>query len=97
MILKFIAVLIGLFILLFFVEKGANKILGVEKKKISKTPGKNVGRWDRGIIFVSFLITFWFVITINSAIITKLYWLTHLALLIGLPGNYGIYLFERTG
>lgn len=44
MILKFIAVLISLFIVLFFVEKGVNKILGVEVMKISETPGKNVDR-----------------------------------------------------
>lgn len=96
MILKFIAVLISLFIVLFFVEKGVNKILGVEEMKISETPGKNVDRWGRGIILVSFLITLWFVITINSDIITKLYWMTYLALLTGFQAILEFVFFKES-
>ena len=81
--MEFILFLIGLLILLLVVEKITNKILGVEKKKISETSGKNIDRWGRGIILVIFLSTLWFVITIDSDILTKLYWMTNLALLIG--------------
>ncbi|WP_404451870.1 DUF4181 domain-containing protein [Virgibacillus necropolis] len=81
--MKFVAFFIGLLILLFVVEKVTNKILGVERKKVSETSGKNLDFWGRGIILVIFLSTLWFVITNNSDILTKFYWMTYLALLIG--------------
>ncbi|KQU19443.1 hypothetical protein ASG65_23890 [Bacillus sp. Leaf13] len=51
----FIIVFIILGILL---EKTINKLLGVEKKKISGTSGKIVDQWGRGVILVIFLCTF---------------------------------------
>lgn len=56
-------VLIILVILVFLLEKIVNKLLGVEKKKVSETSGKNVDRWGRGIILVIFLGTLPFVVT----------------------------------
>ncbi|MFE0505276.1 DUF4181 domain-containing protein [Peribacillus butanolivorans] len=42
----------------FLLEKTINKLLGVEKKKISETSGKIVDRWGRGVILVIILCTF---------------------------------------
>ena len=52
----FFIFLIVLLILFFLLEKTINKLLGIKvEKKISETSGKNVDRWGRGILFVSFL------------------------------------------
>lgn len=37
------------------IEVGIYKLLGVEKKRISETPGRKVDAWGRGIILVIFL------------------------------------------
>lgn len=68
---------------MLLIEKITNKILGVQKKKVSETPGKNIDRWGRGIILVIFLSTLWFVITNDSDKILKLFWMTYLVLSIG--------------
>ena len=47
-----------LIILLLLIEKLINKILGVKKKKISETAGKNIDRWRRGLILVIFICTY---------------------------------------
>ena len=44
-----------LVILVVLLEKGINKILGVEKRKVSETSGKKVDQWGRGIILILFL------------------------------------------
>ena len=60
-ILKFFVFLVVL-VILGLLEKPINKLLGVEKKKISETPGKKVDRWGRGIILAVFLCALPFVI-----------------------------------
>ena len=52
-----LALISVLFILGVLLEKGINKLLGVEKKKVSETSGKKVDRWGRGIILILFLCT----------------------------------------
>ena len=42
---------------MFLLEKILNRLLGVEKKKVSETSGKRVDRWGRGIILILFLCT----------------------------------------
>ncbi|MFJ7978542.1 DUF4181 domain-containing protein [Peribacillus sp. JNUCC 23] len=79
MIVPFIIVLI---ILGFLLEIIINKLLGVEKKKISETSGKKVDRWGRGIILVIFLCTLPFVIT-KDINVMKWYWILYLILLLG--------------
>lgn len=61
LILKFFVFLVVL-VILGLLEKPSNKLLGVEKKKISETPGKKVDRWGRGIILAVFLCALPFVI-----------------------------------
>ncbi|MGE8081612.1 DUF4181 domain-containing protein [Peribacillus loiseleuriae] len=78
-IVPFIIVLIILVILL---EKIINKLLRVEKKKISQTSGKNVDRWGRGIILILFLCTLPFFITGETSFI-KWYWILYLIVLLG--------------
>jgi hypothetical protein len=78
----FLVVIIVLIILLFLLEKIINKLLGVEKKKISETSGKNVDRWGRGIILVIFLCTLPFVIT-KDINVMMWYWILYLILLLG--------------
>ncbi|OCA90327.1 hypothetical protein A8F95_21240 [Bacillus wudalianchiensis] len=76
-------VVLTLSLLLFIaLEKLINKLLGVEKKKISTTSGKNIDRRGRIILAVIFLCTLPFVITkgINS---NKWYWIVYLILLLG--------------
>ena len=76
--------LVFIFVLLFLgglLEKGINKLIGVEKKKISETSGKKVDRWGRGIILVIFLSTLPFVVTWTNII--KWYWIVYLVLLLG--------------
>ena len=55
-------------------EKILNRLLGVEKKKISETPGKNVDRWGRGIILIFFLSTLPFFI-MGYVPLIKWYWI----------------------
>ncbi|WP_088102951.1 DUF4181 domain-containing protein [Halalkalibacter urbisdiaboli] len=81
--MKYVVFLIVLLILMLLIEKLTNKILGVQKKKVSETPGKIIDRWGRGIILVIFLSALWFVITNDSDKILKLFWMTYLALLLG--------------
>ena len=73
---------IMLIILILFLEKIINKLVGVEKKKISETSGKNVDRWGRGIILVIFLCTLPFVITKDTNVI-KWYWILYFFLILG--------------
>ena len=55
--------IIVLIIIGFFLEKGVNKLLGVEKKRISETSARSIDRWGRGIILVVSLSTLPFVMT----------------------------------
>ena len=77
--LVFIVVLIILIVLL---EKGINKLLGVEKKKVSETSGKKVDQWGRGIILILFLCTLPFFIMEETSFM-KWYWIPYLIVLLG--------------
>ncbi len=72
-----------IFILLsVLIERVIRKQLGVEKKKISETAGKNVDRWGRGIILVTFLATFPYFIEKEDEIV-KWYWMSYYVILMG--------------
>ena len=75
-------VLVIFVIFWFLLEKIINKLLGVEKKKVSETIGKNVDRWGRGIILVIFLGTLPFVIT-EGINVMMWYWILYFILLLG--------------
>lgn len=77
--LVFIAVLL---ILGFLLEKGVNKLLGVEKKKISDTSAKSINRWGRGIIMVIFLSTLPFVVA-SDVNTMKWFWIVYFIILLG--------------
>ncbi|CDQ21258.1 protein of unknown function [Halobacillus karajensis] len=81
--MEFLALLILLIALMFVTEKVTNKILRVEKVKISETSGKPLDRWGRGIILLVFLCTLWFVIDFNSDALIKYYLMTYLAIILG--------------
>ena len=77
-------VLISVFsILVVLLEKGINKLLGVEKKKVSETSGKKVDRWGRGMILILFLCTLPFYVMGDTTFI-KWYWILYLIVLLGL-------------
>ncbi|MGE8077681.1 DUF4181 domain-containing protein [Peribacillus loiseleuriae] len=82
LVLIIVPFIIVLIILAFLLEKIINKLLRVEKKKISETSGKNVDRWGRGIILVIFLCTLPFVITKDTNVM-KWYWIFYFILLVG--------------
>jgi dipeptide/tripeptide permease len=69
-------------ILVFLLDKILNKLLGIEKKKISETSGRKIDRWGRGIILVIFLCTLPFVITQDTNVI-KWYWILYVILVMG--------------
>lgn len=48
-------IIILLFLLVFLLEKGIEKFLGIKRKPLSKTPGKRVDQWGRTIIVVIFI------------------------------------------
>lgn len=71
-----------LFILGIVLEKAINKLLGVEKKKVSETFGKKVERWGRGIILVLALCTLpFFIMKATSSM--KWFWILYLIVLLG--------------
>ncbi|WP_391560023.1 DUF4181 domain-containing protein [Robertmurraya sp.] len=81
--MKFIVILAVLLLLFYVLEKLINKFLGVEKKKISDTPGKKIDQWGRGIILVIFLTILWSTVNNDSIFIKKLFWMSYLILLGG--------------
>lgn len=81
--MKFIVLLAVLLLLFFVLEKVINKFLGVEKKKISDTPGKKIDQWGRGITLFIFLFALWFVVDSDSFLVKKLFWMSYLILLGG--------------
>jgi hypothetical protein len=81
--LRFLALIIVLLVVMYLLEKVINKLLGVKKKKISETPGRNVDRWGRSIILVIYLSTLWFVPSGESLFIIKLYWISFFILIFG--------------
>ncbi|MCP3029008.1 DUF4181 domain-containing protein [Halobacillus sp. A5] len=81
--MEFVAFLIVLIAMMFVTEKITNKILRVEKVRISETSGKNLDRWGRGIILLVFIITLWFVIDLNSDALIKYYLMAYLAIILG--------------
>lgn len=76
-------VLIILFLVVFIVEKGLNKLLGVKKQKISRTPGKNVDRRGKTIIVIPFLVAIPFVVLSESSAAMKGFWILYMIILIG--------------
>ena len=78
----FWVLIIVLGILMFLVEKIVNKFLGIEKKRISETSGKNVDRWGKGIILVIFLCALPFVVAQDTNFI-KLTWILYIIVLLG--------------
>lgn len=65
-------------------EVGINKLLGVEKKRISETPGRKIDAWGRGIILVIFLTTLFFSNKQNIDLFEmKWFWLGYFILLYG--------------
>lgn len=81
--MKVLVFLIILIILVFFLDEIINKLLHVEKKKISETTGKKLNRWGRGIILFIFLFTLPFVIFGDSTNFIKWYWIIYLTVLMG--------------
>lgn len=75
--------LIVLIIMLALIEKIVNKMLGIQREKLSETPGRNIDRWGRSILLISYLITLWFVIANDSDVTMKLYSMTYLTLFLG--------------
>lgn len=75
--------LIVLAIFGFLLEKLLNKLLGVEKRKISETPGKKVDQWGKGIIAVIFLCCFLFVVQNKMTLNLKWYWIVYFTINFG--------------
>ncbi len=61
-----ILVLFAIILLLFPLEKVLYKLLGVEKKKISDTSGKNIDRWSVVLSYSSFYVRICFLILVTS-------------------------------
>ena len=80
--LKFLIVIVVLIIFGLLLEKLLNKLLGIERKKISDTSGKRVDRWGRGIVVVIFLSTYWFIIDEDSNFI-KAFWMLYFIFILG--------------
>ena len=78
----FIGYLVVFRILVFSLEKISNKLLGVEKRKISETSGKNFDRWGKGIILVISLciLPFAFMKTVYGI---KWFWIIYTAIIWG--------------
>ena len=71
-------------ILVVLLEKGINKLLGVEKRKVSETSGKKVDQWGRVIILILFLCTLpIFIMKETSFSFMKWYWILYLIGLLG--------------
>ncbi|RDW20259.1 hypothetical protein CWR48_06050 [Oceanobacillus arenosus] len=62
LILWALAFIFILFVLGFLLENWFNRLLGVEKKKISETPGKKFEKWGRGIFILFYVCTLPFMI-----------------------------------
>jgi len=84
LVVRFLILIIVLAIFFFLLEKIINKLLGVEKKKISETSGKKVDQWGRGIILV-FLCTlpFYTFYAMEDTTFIKWYWILYLIVLLG--------------
>nr|WP_255731589.1 DUF4181 domain-containing protein [Solibacillus sp. MA9] len=82
LIVRFLILIIVLTIFLFLLEKILNKLLGVEKKKISESSGKKVDKWGRVIILVIFLCTFPFFVVQETNVMIW-YWMIYLTALLG--------------
>ncbi|WP_409292887.1 DUF4181 domain-containing protein [Peribacillus sp. SCS-37] len=67
---------------IFLLEKFTNKWLGVEKKKLSETPGKKVDFWVRVSITALFICTIPFLVS-GDVFIPKWYWIVYLTVLFG--------------
>ncbi|MDM5219672.1 DUF4181 domain-containing protein [Peribacillus sp. NJ11] len=79
--MEFLVFFIILIIFSLFIDKFLRKWLGVEKKKISETSGKNIDRWGRGIILFIFLCILPFAVEDRNVI--KWYWICFLIVSMG--------------
>ncbi|NYF23398.1 DUF4181 domain-containing protein [Sporosarcina sp. JAI121] len=75
-------VFIIVLVISFLLDKILNKLLGIEKRKISETSGRKIDRWGRGIILVIFLCTLPFVVTQDTNVM-KWYWILYIIVLLG--------------
>ncbi|KGP73299.1 DUF4181 domain-containing protein [Pontibacillus yanchengensis] len=71
-------------VLVFFIslEKLLRKRLGIQKQKISNTPGKKVYHWGKGVIVVVFLCCLPYAITLND-LMMRWFWIGYLSILLG--------------
>lgn len=81
--LKLLIFFIILLVFVLLLEKILNRLLGVEKKRISETPGKNVDRRGRGIILILFLCTIPFYAMAEDISFMKWYWMLYMIILLG--------------
>lgn len=81
--MKFIAFFVALFILLFLLDKILIKLFGIKKKKIADTPGKKIDFWGRIIILIIVLVPLWYVFSLDSDFILKLYFMFQFTLIFG--------------
>lgn len=79
LILIFIPVLITLGLV---AEKRINRLIGVEKKKLSETSAKHIDRWGKGIILVIALTTLPFILKMDIKNM-KWYWIGYFMLSLG--------------
>ena len=78
----YIGFFIGLYCLLFVVNKITNKIFRVEKIRNTNLHDEKIKRWGNNIIFIVLLITLWFVIG-GSDILKTLFFMGFMALFLG--------------
>jgi hypothetical protein len=76
----FLVFCIVVIISLFLLEKMLNKLLGVEKKKISETSGKKIDFWGRRIFLGVFLCSIPFFVLAD---IMRWYWIFYLTIFLG--------------
>ncbi|WP_313432200.1 DUF4181 domain-containing protein [Siminovitchia terrae] len=80
--MKFLAIFIMLAIIWFILEKVMDRLLHLEKKKISETPGRKIEAWGRTIILIIYLCLLFFIIDAEPNKM-KLFLISYLILLLG--------------
>lgn len=80
---QYIAYWVGIVILMFGIDKVANILLGVEKKRLSETSGKHLNRWGKAISVLGLIIMLWFSGKSNSDVLRILYGMVYIALFLG--------------
>ena len=91
---QYIAYWVGIVILMFGIDKVANILLGVEKKRLSETSGKHLNRWGKAISVLGLIIMLWFsgktVRRFKNIIWNGLY-----SIIFRIPNDNGIYLYKE--